>query len=125
MHRIGPRKPHFVFGGMHIDIHLIIGNLHENHSNRKLPLDQALGVSLKEGMLNNTVPHKPAVDENIDSPGGAAGDSGRGYPACDGQILTDKFNRAQFRSQVAAQNICHPIHRGFGRRPGLYRSPIV
>ena len=68
-----PSKANLVFGGMNVDIHLVKGHFDKKGGYRKLTFDQPLGIALEQGMLDDPVTHKSAVDVNEQAPGGAAG----------------------------------------------------
>ncbi len=84
MHSFLLGKAHLVLGGMNIDVHLVVGDLDKKNRHWKLPLHQAFTVSLKQGVPDNPVADKPAVDKYICPSGGAARNPRRGCPAGDG-----------------------------------------
>ena len=57
-------KANLVFGGMNIDIHLVMRNGDKERRDRILPFHQALPIPREQRVLNDPVAHMPAVDEN-------------------------------------------------------------
>ena len=108
MHSVRVYKANFVFGRMHVNIHLIKRNFDKNNSDGKLPLHQALRKSLKDTVLDRPVAHKPAVDKDIDSFRGAAGDSGGSIPAADRNDIFTIFEGVEIRFNAASEHICNP-----------------
>ena len=61
-------KTNFIFSWVHVDIHPIKGDSDKNDGNGKLPFYQALGKARKDTMLDGAVPHKAAINKNIEPP---------------------------------------------------------
>ncbi len=109
MHLVRVYKANFIFGRMHVDIHLIKRNFDKNNGNRKLPLDQALRKSLKDTVLDRPVAHEPAVDKDIEPPGGAARHPRRTDPAGYRKAVAVKFDGMKIRPGIFAEHIRHPV----------------
>ena len=75
MHLVRVHKANFIFGWMHVDIHLIKRNLDKNDGNRKLPFNQTLRKSIKDTVLDGAVAYKSAVDKDIQPAGGTTRNS--------------------------------------------------
>ena len=82
------RKPHLVFCGMDIHIHLIIGNMDKKDRHRKLPLHQSAMIPFEQGMLDDPVTDNPAVYIDVYPPGCTARDPGRRHPAGNGKTIS-------------------------------------
>ena len=49
-------KADFMLGRMHIDVHLVKGNLKKQHGHRILAFHQTSGIAGKQGVLNDPGP---------------------------------------------------------------------
>ena len=91
MHSFLLDKAHLMLGGVDIDIHLVIGNFDKNNRHWELSLHQAFTVSFKQGVPDDPVADKTAVDKYICPSGSAARNPWRSCPAGDGNGAVIKF----------------------------------
>ena len=67
VHVVRPGEAHFVLGRVHVDIHLVAGNIDKQHRQGELAFHQALGIALEKGVLHQAVAHAAPVDQDEDA----------------------------------------------------------
>ena len=58
-------ETHFVFGGMHIDVYPGLGHLQKQHKYRVATVKHDVTVGLADGVPDQLVTYRPAVDIKV------------------------------------------------------------
>ena len=117
-------ESHFIFCGMHIDIHPVIWHPDKQHRHGKLAFDKPAGIPLKQRMLNHAVPGSPAIDIDVHTAGGSACDRRRRKPPLQLQIPVVVLNSDESFFQLRSQHMDHPVC-GIGHSHPVFHQFLV
>ena len=125
MDALGIFEAHLGLRGMHVHVHRASGDLEEEHRVGKASPGKHIAVDLDQGVLQQSVPHRAAIHEEIDPRGVAAVTIGPGHEATDTQRTLFVLHGYQRFGLALAQHARHPI-QGFTRtRPVPRRAPVA
>ena len=118
-------KANLVFGGMNIDIHLVIRNGDKEGRDGILPFHQSLPIPCEQRVLNDPVAHMSAVDENKHAARRAAKLLRIRHPSVDSAELGVPGNWIEITTQFCPQDIGNPVESIDGGRPALQNPAVV
>lgn len=108
MHHAPITEAHFVFGGVHVDVHHRRVDLEEQHKRRVPPIEQHIAVRLAHRMGYQLVAHCTAVHKKVLQVRLAAGERRQTDPAPQPQAIAFDFNRQRLLQEPRAANSRHP-----------------
>ncbi len=125
---VHPARVHeadLVLGGMHVDIHLVEGQLQKQGGQGKLAFHQPAAEAFEQRVLDHPVAHPPAVDEKEGAPRGAARQAHRRQVAAQAQRSAFAAHGRQLLGFERAEHIGRPHGSVGGPGPLLDRLAVV